>query len=85
MQIVRIVLNVVVALVVVDAVSSWFVAPNELPRTLWAPVLTPIYAPVRAVLGSKTLGAIDLAPLVVIIAVQVIQHLIKPKSPKLGD
>ena len=85
MHIIRVLLNVLIAIVVVDALSSWFVAPDEFPRSLFAPILTPLYTPIRTIFGPKTLGGIDISAIVIVIAAQVIQHYLKPKTPRLGD
>lgn len=85
MQFIRVLLNVLIAIVLVDALSSWFVAPDEFPRSLFAPFLTPIYTPIRAVVGPKTLGGIDVSAIVIVIAAQVVQHFLKPKTLHQGD
>ena len=59
-----------VAVIVVDAVASWFLKPNQLPRSITRPITEPIYAPIRAFLKPSWLGGIDLAPLVVILLLQ---------------
>lgn len=51
------------ALVVADALFSWFLRPDRPPRSWTRALLEPLYAPLRRVL-EPVLGSIDLAPLV---------------------
>lgn len=63
MDVVFHVLNAAKALVIADAVMSWFLADFQFPRNLTRAVLDPVYAPVRSLVGSRV-GPIDMAPLI---------------------
>lgn len=68
-------------LVVVDALSSWFVAPNAFPRSITGPITDPLYKPIRAILPPEKMGGFDLSPIAVIFALQGLQRLLISQLP----
>lgn len=58
-------LDVVKWLVIVDALLSWVVGPEQFPRSLTQAVLAPVYGPIHRTIGAHA-GPIDLAPLLVL-------------------
>ncbi len=67
--VVQLVVQAIVLVIIVDVILSW-VAPNASIREVLAKITSPLYAPVHLVLNPKRMGGIDIAPLVVIIALQ---------------
>jgi YggT family protein len=73
----RALLNVALALVVVDALTSFFMSPSQFPRSVTKAILDPIYAPIRAV--HPDLGGIDLSPLAALAVIHLLGRLTRPK------
>ena len=69
-------LNALKLLVITDAVLSWVLREDRFPRTLTKAILDPLYHPLRSLLGEAT-GRIDLAPLVGLGAIFVLELLLK--------
>jgi uncharacterized protein YggT (Ycf19 family) len=69
-------LNALRLLIVADALFSWTLKENQLPRSFTKALLDPIYAPLRRVLHPLT-GSVDLAPLVALGALYVLQVVIE--------
>ncbi len=69
-------LTAVTWVVIVDAIASWFVRPNELPRSVTGPMTEPLYRPIRSVLDPGKMGGLDLSPLVVVVAVEAVRSLL---------
>jgi len=63
-------------LIIIDAISSWIVGPDQFPRSLTGSLTEPLYRPIRSVLDPAKMGGLDLSPLVLIIGLQVAQSLI---------
>jgi YggT family protein len=62
--------------VIADAVLSWFQPRDAMPRKLTSAVTEPLYAPIRKVLDPSRTGGLDLSPMVVILAIQALQHFV---------
>ena len=76
MNFVLFVINAVQMIVIVDAISSWFAKPNQFPRSITDPLTTPLYAPIRKLMGTTATGGIDWAPLIVIVGLNVVAGLL---------
>ncbi len=64
-------------IVVIDAISSWFVKdPGRFPRSLTGLITAPLYKPVHAVLKPEKMGGIDISPMVVILLLQGLANLL---------
>jgi uncharacterized protein YggT (Ycf19 family) len=72
MDFLHLVIRGVLTIIMVDVLSSWFVRPDQFPRTLTGPITEPLYAPIRKVLDPARTGGVDLAPLIVMIALQLL-------------
>ena len=59
-------------IIIVDAISSWFAKPNQFPRSITGPLTEPLYAPIRKLLGSTSGGGVDWAPLILLVALNVL-------------
>lgn len=77
-------LEFLVWFVIADVVLSWLQAPGDLPYA-WTRILSqPLYAPVRGVLSLAQVGGLEFAPLVVVLAAQGLQYLIKREDPSVA-
>ena len=77
------ILNLLVLIVVADALLSW-VAPDSsrFPRSLTSAIADPLSAPVRAILKPGVTGGIDFSPIVVIMVLHALaQALIQRTLP----
>jgi len=64
-------------IVIIDAVSSWFVPGRDrFPRNLTGRITEPLYRPIRKVVDPEKLGGIDISPLIVLVALQGIATLL---------
>ena len=71
MEFLAFVLNGLAFLVLVDAISSWFVQDSRsFPRNVTAPIAEPLYTPIRSVLKPEMTGGIDFSPMILIIVFQ---------------
>lgn len=86
-QILQVILNVVMFVIIVQAVLSWLIAFNVIsPRNdmvagIWETLrrLTePLYAPIRRIMPD--FGALDLTPMVVIVIVIILRDIVIPNS-----
>ena len=84
-QILMILLNVVWWIIVIQAILSWLIAFNVINtyndfvrNALYAldRMTQPIYRPIRKILPD--LGALDLSPMVVLLAIYILQRVILP-------
>lgn len=66
------VLTAMKLLIVADAVFSWFMPPDQPPRSWTLPLLDPIYTPLRRLLAPM-LEPIDLSPLILLAVLQLAQ------------
>jgi len=85
-QIISILLNVLWWIIIVQAVMSWLIAfnvintNNDFVRSIWIALdrLTePLYRPIRKIMPD--LGALDLSPMVVLLAIIIMQQAIMPQ------
>lgn len=85
LQIVQVLLNVLWWIIVIQAVLSWLIAFNVINtyndfvrNALYAldRMTQPIYRPIRKILPD--LGALDLSPMVVLLAIYIIQRVLLP-------
>ena len=81
MEFVFLVIQGVTMIVIVDALSSWFVSPDAFPRSITSLLTAPLYRPIRAVLPPEKMGGFDLSPLGVILALQALQGLLISQLP----
>lgn len=84
-QIVLILLNVLWWIIIVQAIMSWLIAfnvinmHNEFIRSVMVALdrlTTPLYRPIRRILPD--LGALDLAPMVVLLGIIILQQAVLP-------
>jgi len=68
-------LDVIIWLVIVDAVLSWFVAPDSFPKNLTTRMLEPIYRPIRNLVSFG--GGIDISPMILLVALSVVQAFVR--------
>ena len=68
----RALIDVVIYLVILDAVLSWFMGPRDFPKSLTSSMLDPVYRPLRDRFGGSN-GGIDFSPIILIIGLSVIQ------------
>ena len=66
-------------LIIADAVFSWFMPPDQLPRSWTLPLLAPIYTPLRRLLAPM-LEPIDLSPLILLAMLQLAQLALARRS-----
>ncbi len=85
-QILMILLNVLWWIIIIQAVMSWLIGfnvinlHNDLVRSVWYALnkLTePLYRPIRKIMPD--FGALDLSPLVVLLAIYILQTVILPR------
>ncbi|WP_339823553.1 YggT family protein [uncultured Parasphingorhabdus sp.] len=85
LQIIAILLNVAITIIIVQAIMSWLLAfnvinlQNDIVNAIWTTLdalTAPIYRPIRKIMPD--FGAIDLTPMVVIIAIIILQDAILP-------
>ena len=84
-QIIMILLNVLWWIIIVQAIMSWLIAfnvintHNDIVRSIWIALdrLTePLYRPIRKFMPD--LGGLDLSPMVVLLAIIILQRAILP-------
>ncbi len=68
-------LDVVIWLIIIDAVLSWFMAPDAFPKSLTTTMLEPLYKPIRGLVSFG--GGIDFSPIVLIVVLNVIQAFVR--------
>jgi YggT family protein len=85
LQIISYLLTIVWWIIVIQAVMSWLIAfnvintHNEFVRSVWQALdrmTEPLYRPIRKILPD--FGALDLSPLVVLLALAILQNFILP-------
>ena len=64
--------NLIVLLVIVDSILSYFLNPNHLVRNTLDRVIHPLLAPIRRVV--PLVGMFDLSPLILIILVEILSY-----------
>ena len=65
-------LEVIIWVIIVDAVLSWLQKPHEMPRRLTRQLTEPLYAPVHAIVDPRKTGGVDLSPILLIILLQIL-------------
>ena len=82
-DILRILLNVVWWIIIVQAIMSWLIAfnvintHNEFVRQIWSTLdrmTEPLYRPIRKILPD--FGGLDLSPLVVLVGLAIIERVL---------
>jgi len=63
-------------LIIIDAISSWVVGPDDIPRSLTRPMVEPLYRPIRAVLDPSKTGGLDLSPLIWLLGLEVLRQVV---------
>jgi YggT family protein len=85
-QILQILLNAVWWIIIIQAILSWLVAFNvinmhsDVVRTILVALdrmTAPLYRPIRRIMPD--LGALDLSPLVVLLALSIIDQVLMPR------
>jgi YggT family protein len=85
-QIINILLNVIWWIIIIQAILSWLIAFNVINtyndfvrNVLYAldKITAPIYRPIRKIMPD--LGALDLSPLVVLLAIYIVQQVLLPQ------
>ncbi len=76
MAIVILALKVLSYVIIGDAILSWVIAPDRFPRNLTSRICEPLYRPIRRVLDPAKTGGLDLAPLVLVVFINVLIQLI---------
>jgi YggT family protein len=77
MRIVLSILDILIWLIIIDAVLSWVMPDKaQFPRNVTSTLTTPLYAPVRAILSPEKTGGIDFSPLVLILLIQVVRWML---------
>ena len=76
MGIVVMIIQGIIGLVIIDAVLSWLQTPNQVPRKYTQQITAVLYAPIHVVIKPQMTGGLDIAPLIVIIALQFIRGLL---------
>ena len=66
--------NLIVLLVIVDSILSYFLRPSHPVRMALDRVLLPLLAPIRKVV--PLVGMFDLSPLIMIILVQILSYVL---------
>ena len=84
-QVLFILLNVVWWIIIIQAILSWLIAfnvvntSNDLVRTIYIALermTEPLYRPIRRLMPD--LGALDITPMVVLLAVMILQRALLP-------
>lgn len=76
MEFFHLVITGITWLIIIDAISSWVVGPDQFPRNLTSTLTEPLYRPIRAVLDPAKMGGLDLSPLVLIVGLQVLESVL---------
>lgn len=63
-------------LILVDAILSWMMGPEQFPRSLTARITDPLYAPIRAIIGPDKLGGFDVSPIVMLLLLRAMQSML---------
>jgi YggT family protein len=66
--------RILMILIVVDSVLSFFVSPFNSVRIFLDRIVNPMLAPIRRVIPP--MGGIDLSPIILLIGIQIIQSLL---------
>jgi len=74
-RIISLLANLLVLLVVIDSVLSFFLSPYHPVRTALGRIVGPLLAPIRRVV-PPLFGALDLSPLILIILIEILSYLL---------
>jgi uncharacterized protein YggT (Ycf19 family) len=74
MEFVILVLQGVSYLIIGDAVLSWFAPRDRFPRSLTSKLTEPLYRPIHALVDPQKTGGIDLAPIILLVALQLVRN-----------
>jgi YggT family protein len=84
-QIIQILLTAIWWIIIIQAIMSWLIAfnvintYNDFVRSVWVALdrmTAPLYRPIRRIMPD--LGALDLSPMVVLLAIYILQRVILP-------
>jgi YggT family protein len=64
-------------LIIIDAVLSWVMPPDRMPRSLTTQLTDPLYAPIRAILRPERTGGFDMSPILVMFAIYVLKSILQ--------
>lgn len=67
-------IGVVIWLIIIDALLSWFLAPRDFPRSLTSTMLEPAYRVVRQILPAQS--GFDFSPIILIVVLNILRALI---------
>ncbi len=73
-QLIRSIANLLILLVVIDAILSFFIPPYHPTRIALGRILNPLLDPIRRVVPP--VGMFDFSPLILIILIQIIANLL---------
>lgn len=74
MEFVILLLGGVSYLIIGDAILSWFMPRDRFPRSLTSKLTEPLYRPIHAILDPQKTGGIDLAPIAVLVVLQLVRN-----------
>jgi uncharacterized protein YggT (Ycf19 family) len=63
-------LDLLVMIIIADAVLSWFVKPDKFPRSLTRRITEPLYMPIHAIINPRMTGGLDFSPIILIFGLQ---------------
>lgn len=63
-------------IIIGDAIMSWFLPRDRFPRNLTSKITEPMYRPIHRVLDPARTGGLDLAPIIVLVAIQLLASLL---------
>ena len=67
-------IDLVIYLIIFDAVLSWFMSDEDFPKSLTASMLNPLYRPFQKITGSS--GGMDFSPMILIVVLSVLQSVV---------
>jgi len=74
MNLILMLLDAYSLVIIVSALLSWFPVPRNHPAVQFMNNMTePVYAPIRRVLNPSQTGGLDLSPLIVLLAIQLLK------------
>ena len=76
MGILFLLLDVLLWLIIIDAVLSWVMPVDRFPRSFTTQITEPLYAPIRMILKPERTGGFDLSPLLMIFLIHFMQSML---------
>jgi YggT family protein len=73
-RIINLLANILILLVIVDSVLSFFLNPYHPLRTAIGRIVSPLLAPIRRIVSL--VGAFDLSPLILIILIEILSYVL---------